>query len=124
MGPLSVMDGRQLDWSLSGLAIPKGGAEIDRDVMDQQLWAPISGSPFYSVVKTADQVGLVLGKLIPFFLSYIICLCTCVCAHATVCTWRSDDNLGDLVLSFRCMSSRNELIELRLSDLTMSTFIF
>lgn len=44
MGPLCVMDGRQLDWSLSGLSSPKGGAEIDKDVMDQQLWAPISGS--------------------------------------------------------------------------------
>ena len=54
MNPLSIMDGRQLDWSLSGLASPNGGAEIDRDVMDQQLWAPISGSPFYSMVKTAD----------------------------------------------------------------------
>lgn len=89
MGPLSVMDGRQLDWNLSGLASPKGGAEIDRDVMDQQLWAPISGSPFYSVVKTADQVGLVLGKLIPFFfkLHYLfvyMCVCTCHGVHMEV----------------------------------------
>lgn len=66
MGPLSVMDGRQLDWSSLGLASPKGGTEIDRVVMDQQLWAPILGSPFHSVVKTADQVGLVHGKLILF----------------------------------------------------------
>lgn len=46
----------------------------------------------------------------------------CVCAQDMVCTWRSDDNLGDLVLSVHRVSSGNELIELRLSGLTTSTF--
>lgn len=90
MGPLSVMDGRQLALSLPGLASPKGGTEIDRAVMGRQLWAPILGSPFQSVVKTADQVGFVHGKLIPFiflklhYLFVYMCVCTCHGVHMEV----------------------------------------
>lgn len=90
MGPLSVMDGRQLTLSLPGRASPKGGTEIDRAVMGRQLWAPILGSPFHSVVKTADQVGFVHGKLIPFiflklhYLFVYMCVCTCHGVHMEV----------------------------------------
>lgn len=115
MGPLSVMEGRQLDLSLPGLTSPKGGADIDKVDIGQQLWAPILGSPSHRVVKTTDQVGLIHSKLVLFFNALFVCF-VYMCVHGP---W-SDNSLGDLVLFFHCVSSGDGLIELRLSGSTTS----
>lgn len=43
-----------------------------------------------------------------FLIKFILFVCMCECAHASLYIWRSEDNLSRLVLSFHCGDARDQ----------------